>query len=105
MDPQRASSTNDVLGGSTDCSPPGIDRLPESEEVANTKINTSDLLSTINQSILSNWIKKVVEIVIFGSVILFVWGLFTIPTIIYALPPGVMVSSIILCKLDLAMLL
>ena len=90
MDPQHATSTNDLLGRSTDCSPPGIDLL-QSEEAANTKINASEL--TTNQSIVSNWIRKIVEIVILGSVIFFVWGLFTIPTIVYALSP-VMVSSL-----------
>ena len=89
MDPQHTPSTKDLLEGSTDCSSQGIDRL-QSEEAANTKIIASKL--TTNQSIVSSWIKKIVEIVILGSVILFVWGLFTIPTIIYALPPRVMVS-------------
>ena len=64
----------------------GIETIP--------KTPTSQSLIRRGSSLASQLIwKRILEVVVLSCVIIATWGLFSVPTIVYALPPGLQVSQ------------
>ena len=59
----------------------GVETIP--------KILTSQSLVRRGSSSSASWLnwKRILEVVVLSCVIIAVWGLFSVPTIVYALPP------------------